>query len=172
MGSRLLQYLCQAIEQRMSVSRFNQYVQKSVEQIAQDFVRSFDHTCRVWLNDPNMSDDDILEYQNSQHWVMMIGQYYGKLINIATEGVGRQLVATPGNAKIWNQWLEKVNALVSDDRFKQTKTRIENARLMKSYKRTKISAYLGTDDEGAIKVFKDKQKNVPIYGTKNKRSLT
>lgn len=134
-----------------------QFTQKSAKQIAKDFVLSFDDVCREWLKEPDMSDDDILQYQNSQHWMKMIGQYYGKLIGIARFGVGKQLVAARGKVSIWNQWLKKLDNMASDEHFKTTKQRIKQARLMKRYKDTKIGAYLGRD-QGAVQIYAAKHR--------------
>lgn len=134
-----------------------QFTQKSAKQIAKDFVLSFDIICREWLEEPDMSDAEILEYQNSQHWMMMIGQYYGKLIGIARMGVGGQLVAVRGKVTIWNQWLEKLDNMVSDEHFETTKLRINQARLKKKYNETKIGAYLGRD-QGVVEIFAAKQR--------------
>lgn len=140
------------------MSRIRQFAQKSAKQIAEDFISSFDNVCRKWLEEPDMSDEDISEYQNSQHWMMMIGQYYGKMIGIARMGVGGQLVAARGKVSIWNRWLEKLDDMVSDERFENTKERINQARLMKKFKETKIGAYLGPDEQGAVQVFAEKHR--------------
>lgn len=141
-----------------SRSQFRQFVHQTATEIGVDFVLSFDKACREWLDDPNLTDEKIIECQNSQHWMLMIGQYFGKLIGIARKGVGGQLVAARGKVKIWKAWLEKLNAMVSDDQFGTTKKQIERIRIMNRYNHSKIGAYLGPDDIGTVRVYTDQLK--------------
>lgn len=131
----------------------------NVNDIARKFIQNFDDTCRKWLDDPNLQEDDIKKtYQDSQHWVEQIGMYFGTLIGIA-KFIGtqrsRQIVVVKEKKKIWNKWLDKLVDLVSGKHFKKTIAEIEKARTRNKYNKTKIGALLGSDN-GVFDVFKDK----------------
>lgn len=142
------------------MASFKQFVPRTATEIGLSFVMQFDTLCKQWLDDPNTSEETIIEYQNSQHWMMVIGQFYGKIIGIARQSVGGQLVAARGKADLWKSWLEKLDAMVSDEHFKMTKKQIEKARSMRKYNESLIGSYLGPDELGAVKVFERKQRKI------------
>ena len=71
---------------------FKQFESMNVNDMARKFIQNFDDTCRKWLDDPNLQEDDIKKtYQDSQHWVERIGIYFGTLIGIA-KIIGTQIL--------------------------------------------------------------------------------
>jgi hypothetical protein len=139
------------------MASFKQFVPRTATEIALDFISHFDALCKQWLDDPNMSEETIIEYQNSPYWMMVIGQFFGKVIGIARNGVGGQLVAVRGKAPLWKNWLAKLDAIVSDEHFQLTKKQIEKFRVMRKYNESLIGSYLGPDELAAVKIFESKQ---------------
>jgi len=142
---------------------FKQYVSKAsislanIEDIVTLFIQTFDNACREWLGNPDTPDKDILEYQNSAHWVQRIGEHFGRVIGIARRGVGGQLVAVLEKRAIWLAWLAKIGELTSHEHFQQTRDRINGARTQIQYDKTIIGTLLGSDT-GALDVFKKKMR--------------